>query len=344
MLALMAQLFSGAALWRELQAEAKKSHRLDAAVAFVGKCPENVLTWPKETRLVTDVSEGRVRSGATSATGVTKLMKRGVEVRSLPWLHAKVYVFDSVAFIGSANASESSMSGLEEAAVKLTEASEVRKARELVREWSEDASPLSATLLKALCRLEPKRPGGVVPPRRSTANSVGRGPAFSRRDGVWLEAVVWVDLPPKVVRAQIEAAKKLSRDGSAEEEAVDWSVPSPTAQKKVPPNNWLFVWHKPTKARPFGRLWGPLRCLGEFDLGRGVGRDNRFQRAEDAERARYVDLDATGFRLMAAVMTRKVARTYDAALELHDEKSEADPMEVRSQEAVDWLVRHFPRR
>jgi hypothetical protein len=81
---------------------------------------------------VVDASKGAVSGGQTCPADLAVLLKRGVRIYSEPKLHAKVFVAGKTAYIGSANASQSSADTLIEAAVRTTESSVVRDAREFV--------------------------------------------------------------------------------------------------------------------------------------------------------------------------------------------------------------------
>jgi hypothetical protein len=61
-----------------------------------------------------------------------KLRKLGIDIYSAQYLHAKVYAFDNVAFIGSANASDRSKHTLIEAVLRVDNAAMVASARDFV--------------------------------------------------------------------------------------------------------------------------------------------------------------------------------------------------------------------
>lgn len=322
----MARLYAGDELWAELRRTARTSKRLEAAVAFVGRNPEAVLRWPKDTTLVADVSALSVKTGRTSARGVKKLQKTGAKVRSVADLHAKVYVFDKVAFIGSPNASEHS-AHLEEAAVRLTKPAEVAAARAFVRRLWKDASPLPDNLLRQLVKMEPARlggggggGGGARKPSRPTRRG-GLADILKGRS-LWLDAVSPAEIPTEVERARKRSASRLADDHEVEKAAeVEWTTLNRRTFKKVPEQDYVFVWWEPNpsgKRSPYGRLEGPLRCLGGFDHGRKYA-EHRYARAEHGVRKRSVALDAAGIAVLSRLIPRaRVASSREHAAHLHE--------------------------
>jgi NgoFVII-like restriction endonuclease len=66
------------------------------------------------------------------------LQDRGVIIYSVPNLHAKVYVFDGLAMIGSANVSSNSATKLVEAMARLTDRNAIRSAKKFVHDLCYD--------------------------------------------------------------------------------------------------------------------------------------------------------------------------------------------------------------
>lgn len=316
----MARLVSGEALWVELRKAARKSRTLAAAVAFVGRNARSVLKWPSGTRLVTALTEDRVKRGATSAKGVKQLVGDGVSVRVHPDLHAKVYVFDRVAFVGSANASESS-TRLEEAAVILTKPAEVRAARAFVANLWRGASAVDQRLLSHLAKLEPKWVGVPVGGKKTRpVQQRKRRPVFLDGRTIWISAVEPIDVPSSVDRIRdAHATKLVGRDEVSNVSEVDWVTSARRAYRRIPEQDWIFYWWKPTSRSPRGRLDGPHRCLGGVDLGRRAG-GHRYSIPDAPIAASSFALDANGVKLLARLTPK--ARTDDGspifAEHLHD--------------------------
>lgn len=103
-------------VWRTLTHAAKRSKRpCFVAVAYFGKGASKLLPLKPESHLVVDASDAAVKSGQTDPQELRVMLKRGVNVFSYRMLHAKVFAFDQVGFIGSANASANSAANLREA-------------------------------------------------------------------------------------------------------------------------------------------------------------------------------------------------------------------------------------
>src|SRR5688572_7885217 len=93
-------------LWPRLRELAKSAHRKHAAIAYV--TDDRFVVFGEGDVLITDASDGAITSGQTSATVLKAALKRGAKIVSIPGLHAKLYVFDRYAIIGSANLSKGS--------------------------------------------------------------------------------------------------------------------------------------------------------------------------------------------------------------------------------------------
>lgn len=158
-------------VWRRLSSAARASARAaDVAVAYLGKGAARLLPLPKGSRLLVDASDGAVKSGQTCPDELRKLRLRGVRVFSTENLHAKVFVFGSTAFVGSANASRHSADVLEEAVVAITDPGVVGAAREFVRSRClHELGPEELKRLHAIYR--PPRIPGAKPSRRSNGGT-----------------------------------------------------------------------------------------------------------------------------------------------------------------------------
>lgn len=117
------------ALTRAVKREPGKCH---VAVAYFGQGAAQMLPLREGSLLVLDFSEASVRAGRSCPAEVLKLLKRGVEVRSVRNLHAKVFVVGNTAFIGSTNVSQSSANTLVEAVAVSSDPHLVRRSRRFV--------------------------------------------------------------------------------------------------------------------------------------------------------------------------------------------------------------------
>lgn len=147
--------------WSQIGSACGKS-RADVAVAYVGQGASRLLPLRPGSKLVVDASEAAVRSGQTDPKELLKYFRNDVEVFSQPRLHAKVFAFSNVAFVGSTNVSNHSADHLLEAAVALGSAPAVAQARRFVRALAK--SPLGEEFIKELVKIY--RPPRFDGPRR----------------------------------------------------------------------------------------------------------------------------------------------------------------------------------
>lgn len=121
-------------VWKEITGAAvqcKSPARV--AVAYFGRKGDALLPLSAGSSLVTDASIPTLSAGATCPFALERLRKKGVEIYSAQDLHAKVYAFEKVAFIGSANASQRSEKVLIEAVLCTSNAALVSSARSFVK-------------------------------------------------------------------------------------------------------------------------------------------------------------------------------------------------------------------
>jgi phosphatidylserine/phosphatidylglycerophosphate/cardiolipin synthase-like enzyme len=147
-------------VWQTLTAATKARVKPAVAVAYFGQGAAKLLPLPNGSRIVVDASEGAVKSGQTCPAELIKLLKRGVRIYSRKNLHAKIFVFGSKVFVGSANASLHSAHTLREAMLVTTDRNAIATAREFIRELCvQEIGPETLTRLAKLYR-PPRLPGG----------------------------------------------------------------------------------------------------------------------------------------------------------------------------------------
>lgn len=130
----MSTEFLGTNIWPVITAEAKRfDGKSLVAVAYFGSGAAKRLPLKKGSILVVDASDKAVKSGQTNPAELIKLRKKGVRIFSMSNLHAKVFVFGGVAFVGSTNVSENSEDVYSEASIRSRQASVVSGARQFVR-------------------------------------------------------------------------------------------------------------------------------------------------------------------------------------------------------------------
>ena len=84
------------------------TQRIVTAVGYVGEGAHKLLPLAKSDLLVCDLSESAVKSGATNPEIIHDFQKAKVTFRTRQGLHAKVFVLERRAYIGSNNPSNHS--------------------------------------------------------------------------------------------------------------------------------------------------------------------------------------------------------------------------------------------
>jgi hypothetical protein len=203
----MSTVFITQDIWPRLTEAARDSQEPCAvAVAYFGAGAGRLLPLPKDSSLVVDASDRAVASGQTCPADLSKLVKRGVKVYSVPNLHAKVFVVGRVAFIGSTNVSNRSASQLVEAVIRTNEPRAVSAARKFVRDHClHELTPAVLTSLAKIYR-PPQVPGGKRGKR--TAKETSSRPTLPRLLLAQLQLEDWSDRDQALHDAALVVAKK----------------------------------------------------------------------------------------------------------------------------------------
>jgi len=163
----MSASFVSKDIWSDLTRSALRSPAsCHVAVAYFASGASQLLPLGRGSRLVVDASEKAVKSGQTCPAELIKLLKQGVEIFSVPNLHAKVFVLGKTAYIGSANVSTRSASTLIEAGIRITEPSVIKAARQFVQKQC--LHQLTPEVLKYLAK--------IYRPPIVTGNNKGKRP------------------------------------------------------------------------------------------------------------------------------------------------------------------------
>lgn len=113
-------------VWTEISKAASNSKiPAHVAVAYFGQQGHKLLPLLKGSSLVVDASIISVAQGSTCPAALEQLRRKGVDIYSTQYLHAKVFAFDRVAVVGSANVSQHSASTLIEALLKVETKQEI---------------------------------------------------------------------------------------------------------------------------------------------------------------------------------------------------------------------------
>jgi hypothetical protein len=196
-------------VWAELRKLADSANRpVSAVVAYFGSDGCDLLKLKKGDTLLVDMSLGAVRQGVTDPREIQKLYDRQVRIYSRDCLHAKVYLIDDVLVCGSANVSNNSCNGLDEACVITTDRSAIRAARAYMQKMCSE--PVTEQYLEqCLKEYRPPRFKAAATPRR---------PAQGRRAKVWFIGGISPYDPSEKEQERIDAAisdaeDELPRDG-----------------------------------------------------------------------------------------------------------------------------------
>lgn len=179
--------------WDAITAAAAPSGSAHIAVAYFSAGGAALLPLKAGSTLVVDASLATVASGSTDPFALEKLVKAGVQVFSFRDLHAKVFAFDDVGFIGSTNASTSSAGKLLEAVYKTKSKADLVAIREFVTSIAiNPLDTLKLSILKAAykppkTRKMPKKQAAVSTLLMDLTNEQGGG----RKTQVQPPALVW---------------------------------------------------------------------------------------------------------------------------------------------------------
>ncbi|WP_367873643.1 hypothetical protein [Luteolibacter sp. Populi] len=124
-------LLHSEALWPAIT-KAAKEKRAQVAVAYVGRDAPRYLPLKKDSVLICDFSISALKRGLSHPDAILAYLETGVEVHSWEGLHAKVFSFGGVAFVGSCNASSRSANGLIEAALRTTAPATIREVTDFI--------------------------------------------------------------------------------------------------------------------------------------------------------------------------------------------------------------------
>lgn len=136
-------------LWPTITKLTKESKNTHVAVGYLGHGVQSMLPLHKGSSLVVDMSLESVQAGQTCPLEIEEYIKRGVEAYTYKNLHAKVYVFDNIAIICSANVSKRSKNTLLEIGALRKDRGTVNEARKLVKELQ--TKPITKKYLE-LCK------------------------------------------------------------------------------------------------------------------------------------------------------------------------------------------------
>lgn len=147
-------------LWPRIRQLAKRAKKKSAAIAYV--TDDRYIKFGKGDVLVTDASDEAIKSGQTSTAVLKAALKRKADISSIAGLHAKMYVFDRIAVVGSANLSKESERRTE-AALFTDQPTAVSSARVLIERLKAKGDTVNEAFISRISKLPVKRrKGGAV--------------------------------------------------------------------------------------------------------------------------------------------------------------------------------------
>ncbi len=166
-------------IWKQVSPQAKAAKRRLVAVAYVST--DAHLGFKRGDVLICDASDRAIRTGETSARLIDLLIRKGVEVRSRPDLHAKLAVLGRHALVGSCNLSVASAEDLTELALVTDRKQVVSQATAFIHALREPSEEIDDDFLRRILKIKVRTAGRRGPKR------TGQAPRFG--DKVWLVSV-----------------------------------------------------------------------------------------------------------------------------------------------------------
>ena len=196
-------------LWPRMRKLAKSANKKFAAVAYV--TDDRYLKFGKDDILITDASDAAIKSGQTSAAVLKAALERKAQIASISGLHAKVYVFDTNVFIGSANLSKESERRTE-AALVTDQPGVVSAARLLIERLKTEGDIVDEAFVSRISKLP-------VTKRMSASGGRKRKRKADPTPRYWLVGLKPVqekeEEQPVAEEGLVEAEKHLSQEDSS---------------------------------------------------------------------------------------------------------------------------------
>ena len=135
-------------IWKQIRSSAKLAKSRYVASAYLGSGASAILPLSKGDILIVDASIENIRAGNTNPEELLKYSKNGVYTYSWEGLHAKIFVFDNVSFVGSTNISKNSEHHLTELVIQSKAKSHARTLTGFIMSLA--VEPLTPEYLKIL--------------------------------------------------------------------------------------------------------------------------------------------------------------------------------------------------
>lgn len=292
-------------VWPRLTELAAKAKRAYVAVAYVGSDAHQLLKLKRGSVLVADCSVEAARAGQVNPDAIAAYLDGGVRVYRHPGLHAKVYVFDDTAVIGSANISKRSRDQLVEAAVATSTKGDVAAARAFVASLAQE--PVTADLLAEMKAAwqQPKFKPATKRPRLKW-HPIPDHDAWT----LWCIYTEDTDLPG-YIQAAVDAhhgqVKRLATAANFRLETLLWETRPPFRADDVLIERWIDDQRRPRANPParVERIWSLERAGKKRTL---VTLQRSTTMATKSGRTLRQAAEAVGLRLNDSAATQKVSK------------------------------------
>lgn len=229
-------------LWPRIRKLAKSAKKKSAAIAYV--TDDRYLKFGEGDVLVTDASDEAIKSGQTSASVLKAAYKRKATIASIPGLHAKVYVFDNVGVIGSANLSKESERRTE-AALVTDQPTVVSSARSLIDSWKSKGDKVDEAFISRISKLPVKK--GWSPSSGKRTRTIDPNP---RSWLVGLKPVQEKEEEQAVVEKGRAEAEKLVRQEDSSVSWIRFRGNSRFRREAKKDDVVVCIWTETTKGKP----------------------------------------------------------------------------------------------
>jgi hypothetical protein len=199
-------------LWPRLKSLAKHAKKKHAAIGYV--TDDKKVRFGKNDVLITDASDEAIKSGQTSAVVLKEAFERKALIYSVSGLHAKVYVFDKYAAIGSANLSLHSEQ-LIEAALLTDHPTAVSTARLFIEHLKFGAELVDESFIQRICKIR-------VSPRIKSHFKTRSKLSKDRVSRSWLVGLKPTAESPEEQSYVEEGVAKAEKQVSKQESSVSW--------------------------------------------------------------------------------------------------------------------------
>jgi len=221
-------------------------------VAYVSS--DSVIQYGNGDTLIVDASIDRIKGGLTAAKVLDKAFRKGAEIFSCTNLHAKVYIFDGTAVIGSPNTSTSSTDRLLEAAIITDEPKLTSAARRLIGELRLKSKRLSEADIQRLLKIPVER--RFSPGPRRTAPSVSPSPGATWLVSTWPLDMTRFANEEQVAESGEKLAEQLISKRSSETSWIRFGKKQNIAQR-AQEGDWLI---QVSRQKRDGRVTKVFRC------------------------------------------------------------------------------------